>query len=45
MKLLTGPVPSYLNGVITPTVDALALVATKLSKTDFANLGNDDSSL
>lgn len=37
--------PSYLNGVITPTVDALALVATKLGKTDFANLGNYDSRL
>ncbi|EME40707.1 hypothetical protein DOTSEDRAFT_74297 [Dothistroma septosporum NZE10] len=38
-QLLTERVPSYLNGVVTPTVDALSLVATKLSGTDFANLG------
>ncbi|KAF7193916.1 Aromatic peroxygenase [Pseudocercospora fuligena] len=38
-QLATQSVPSYLNGVITPTVDALAFVATKLSGTSFANLG------
>nr|AQA29370.1 hypothetical protein 77 [Fulvia fulva] len=38
-QLLTERVPSYLNGLITPSVDALSLIATKLSGTDFANLG------
>ncbi|KAI9667937.1 MAG: hypothetical protein M1821_000757 [Bathelium mastoideum] len=37
-QLATGPVPSSLNGVITPTVDALTLVATKLNPT-LENLG------
>jgi len=37
-QLATGPIPSYLNGIITPTVDALAFVATKLGP-EFANLG------
>jgi len=37
-QLATGQIPSYLNGVITPTVDALSLVATKLGP-EFANLG------
>lgn len=38
-QLLTERVPSYLNAVVTPSVDALSFVATKLSGTDFANLG------
>lgn len=37
--LLTERVPSYLNSVLTPTVDILSFIATKLSGTDFANLG------
>ncbi|USW56812.1 Putative chloroperoxidase [Septoria linicola] len=38
-QLATQSVPSYLNGLVTPSVDALSFVATKLSGTDFANLG------
>ena len=37
-QLATGSIPSSLNGVITPTVKALAFVATKLSPS-FKNLG------
>ena len=37
-QLATGSIPSTLNGVITPTVKALAFVATKVSP-QFANLG------
>lgn len=37
-QLATGQVPSYLNGLITPTVDALAFIAEKISPS-FANLG------
>jgi hypothetical protein len=37
-QLVSGPIPSSLNGLITPTVDALALVATKLGP-EYANLG------
>jgi hypothetical protein len=37
-QLATGQVPGYLNGVITPTVEALSFVATKLGP-EFANLG------
>jgi len=37
-QLTTGQIPSYLNGVITPTVDALAFALKKLSPS-FANLG------
>ncbi|KAF2765366.1 Cloroperoxidase [Teratosphaeria nubilosa] len=37
-QLALGPVPSSLNGLITPTVDALSFAATKLSPM-FANLG------
>ena len=38
-QLATGPVPSYLNGVITPTVDALAFAVKKLGVAGFDNLG------
>jgi hypothetical protein len=38
-QLATQSVPSYLNGVITPSVDVLAFVLKKLSGTNFANLG------
>ena len=38
-QLATQSVPSYLNGLITPSVDALSFVLTKLSGTSFANLG------
>lgn len=38
-QLATGEVPSYLNGLITPTVDALSFVLTKLTGTSFASLG------
>ncbi|KAM3424667.1 hypothetical protein BST61_g6654 [Cercospora zeina] len=37
--LATERVPSYLNGLLTPTVEALSLTLTKLSGTNFANLG------
>ncbi|GIZ41740.1 hypothetical protein CKM354_000503600 [Cercospora kikuchii] len=37
--LATERVPSYLNGILTPSVEALSLVLTKLSGTSFANLG------
>lgn len=37
-QLATQSIPSSLNGVITPTVDALAFVATKITP-QFANLG------
>lgn len=37
-QLVTGQIPSSLNGIITPTVEALAAVATKLGP-EFANLG------
>ncbi|KAK3678167.1 hypothetical protein LTR78_002263 [Recurvomyces mirabilis] len=37
-QLTTGQVPSYLNGVITPTVNALAFALKKLGPS-FANLG------
>ena len=37
-QLATGQLPGYLNGVITPTVEALSFVATKLGP-EFANLG------
>lgn len=37
-QLVTGPIPGYLNGIITPTVDALALVTTKIGP-ELANLG------
>lgn len=37
-QLATQSVPSYLNGVITPTVDALTFIATKLDPS-FKNLG------
>lgn len=37
-QLATGPVPSSLNGLITPTVSALQFVATKLGP-EFKNLG------
>lgn len=38
-QMLTERVPSYLNGFLTPTVEALSFIETKLSGTDFANLG------
>lgn len=38
-QLLTERLPSYLNSVITPTVNTLSFIATKLSGTDFSNLG------
>ena len=37
-QLATGQVPSSLNGLVTPTVEALSFVATKLGP-QFANLG------
>jgi hypothetical protein len=37
--LLTERVPSYFNSILTPTVETLSFVATKLSGTDFSNLG------
>lgn len=37
-QLTTGNIPSYLNGVITPTVDALAFALSKLGPY-FSNLG------
>ena len=37
-QLTTGQIPSYLNGVITPTVDALSFIASKVSPS-FKNLG------
>jgi len=37
-QLATGPVPSSLNGVLTPTVDALTFVVKKLG-TQLTNLG------
>jgi len=37
-QLTTGSIPSYLNGVITPTVDALNFAASKLAPA-YANLG------
>ena len=37
-QLATQSVPSYANGVITPTVEALAFIAKKVSPS-FANLG------
>lgn len=37
-QLATGQIPGYLNGLITPTVEALSFVATKLGP-EFANLG------
>ncbi|KAK4494905.1 hypothetical protein PRZ48_014261 [Zasmidium cellare] len=38
-QILTERVPSYLNGVLEPTVDALSFIASKLSNTDLSNLG------
>ena len=38
-QLATERVPSYLNGFITPTVDAVSFALSKLSGTSFANLG------
>lgn len=38
-QLATGNIPSYLNSIITPSVNALSFVASKLSGTNFANLG------
>lgn len=37
-QLVSGPIPGYLNSIVTPTVDALAFVATKLGP-EFSNLG------
>jgi hypothetical protein len=37
--LATERVPSYFNSILTPSVEALSLIATKLSGTNFANLG------
>lgn len=37
-QLATGNIPSYANGVLTPTVNALSFIATKVSPS-FANLG------
>lgn len=37
-QLLTGPIPSSLNGIITPTVDALSLVGSLLDPS-LKNLG------
>jgi len=37
-QLATGQIPSSLNGIVTPTVEALSFVATKLGP-EFANLG------
>jgi hypothetical protein len=37
-QLATGQIPSSLNGIITPTVEALSFVATKLGP-EFDNLG------
>lgn len=37
-QLATGQIPSSLNGLITPTVDALAFITTKVAP-QFANLG------
>ncbi|EGP84401.1 unnamed protein product [Zymoseptoria tritici ST99CH_3D1] len=37
--LTTERVPSYFNSVLTPTVESLSFAASKLSGTDFANLG------
>ena len=38
-QLATGQLPSSLNGLITPTVEALAFVAKKLGGSGFENLG------
>lgn len=38
-QLATQSIPSYLNGLITPTSNALAFALSKLSGTDFSNLG------
>lgn len=38
-QLATERVPSYLNSIVTPTVEALSFVTSKLSGTDFSNLG------
>ncbi|KAG9950922.1 Cloroperoxidase, partial [Aureobasidium melanogenum] len=37
-QLVTGQVPSYLNGLITPTVDALNFISSKVAPS-FKNLG------
>lgn len=37
--LATERVPSYLNSIITPSVDTLSFVLSKLSGTDYSNLG------
>ncbi|GAB7361607.1 hypothetical protein MBLNU230_g1659t1 [Neophaeotheca triangularis] len=38
-QLAFGQIPGYANSIITPTVDALSFITTKLSGTDFSNLG------
>jgi hypothetical protein len=38
-QLATGPVPSSLNGLITPTVKALAFIVSKVAGAGFQNLG------
>ncbi|CAK4033755.1 Aromatic peroxygenase [Lecanosticta acicola] len=38
-QLLTERVPTYLDGLVTPTVETLSLIESKLSRTSFANLG------
>lgn len=37
-QLATGPLPSSLNGILTPTVEALSFIASKVSP-EFDNLG------
>lgn len=38
-QLLFGQIPGYANGIVTPTVETLAFITTKLTGTNFANLG------
>ena len=38
-QLVSGPIPSSLNGVITPTVEALQFVLTEIGGEAFTNLG------
>jgi len=38
-QFVSGPIPSSLNGVITPTVEALQFVLTEIGGEAFTNLG------
>jgi hypothetical protein len=38
-QLVSGPIPSSLNGVITPTIEALQFVLTAIGGETFTNLG------